>query len=98
MKTTLHFHKYHGLGNDFILIDAISQRVNIDNASELAIKLCDRHFGVGADGIILACESMTKYEDFVLQKVKEGSSIIGLYPLTNPDQKQEYFKLTENTP
>ena len=48
--------------------------------------------------VILACESMTKYEDFVLQKVKEGSSIIGLYPLTNPDQKQEYFKLTENTP
>ncbi|KAL5058300.1 hypothetical protein RYX36_029904 [Vicia faba] len=47
----LHFAKYHGLGNDFILID------NRDSSepkisSEKAVQLCDRNFGVGADGVI----------------------------------------------
>lgn len=39
----------HGLGNDFIVIEA---RENVDY-SELAIKLCDRHFGIGADGLLV---------------------------------------------
>nr|ACJ84625.1 unknown [Medicago truncatula] len=47
----LHFAKYHGLGNDFVLID------NRDSSepkisSEKAVQLCDRNFGVGADGVI----------------------------------------------
>ncbi len=33
----------HGLGNDFIVIEALE---NVDY-SELAVKLCDRHFGIG---------------------------------------------------
>lgn len=41
----------HGLGNDFIVIDGINQ--NISEYSQLAIKACDRHFGVGADGMII---------------------------------------------
>ncbi|KAG2240989.1 hypothetical protein Bca52824_096908 [Brassica carinata] len=49
----LHFVKYHGLGNDFILVD------NRDSSEpkitqEQAAKLCDRNFGVGADGVIFA--------------------------------------------
>jgi diaminopimelate epimerase len=50
---TIEFVKYHGLGNDFILIDnrASSEPVI---TPEQAIKLCDRHFGVGADGVIFA--------------------------------------------
>ncbi|KAL4354034.1 hypothetical protein GQ457_06G007830 [Hibiscus cannabinus] len=49
----LHFVKYHGLGNDFILVD------NRDSAEpritpEQAVKLCDRNFGIGADGVIFA--------------------------------------------
>ncbi|XP_020522828.1 diaminopimelate epimerase, chloroplastic isoform X3 [Amborella trichopoda] len=47
----LHFAKYHGLGNDFIMVD------NRDSMEpmvtpEQAVKLCDRNFGVGADGVI----------------------------------------------
>ena len=42
------FEKYHGTGNDFILIPP-----NPMNLSDLAIKLCDRHFGIGADGIMI---------------------------------------------
>ena len=50
---TLEFSKYHGLGNDFILIDnRHSTQPLIDQ--EQALKICDRHFGIGADGVILA--------------------------------------------
>lgn len=47
----LHFVKYHGLGNDFILVDnrdCVEPKVT----PEQAIKLCDRNFGIGADGVI----------------------------------------------
>ncbi|KAK9920729.1 hypothetical protein M0R45_029275 [Rubus argutus] len=49
----LHFVKYHGLGNDFILVD------NRDTSEpkitpEQAVRLCDRNFGIGADGVIFA--------------------------------------------
>ena len=49
---TIHFRKYQGTGNDFILLD---NRENLYNALSLAqIKfLCDRHFGIGADGLML---------------------------------------------
>ena len=45
----------HGLGNDFILMDEIDPS-KYDIAA-LAIKLCDRHQGIGADGIILILPS-----------------------------------------
>ncbi|TQE01707.1 hypothetical protein C1H46_012651 [Malus baccata] len=49
----LHFVKYHGLGNDFILVDnrgASEPKIS----PEQAAKLCDRNFGIGADGVIFA--------------------------------------------
>ena len=49
----IEFTKYHGLGNDFILIDnrtASEPRLTPDDA----VKWCDRHFGIGADGVIFA--------------------------------------------
>ncbi len=51
----IEFVKMHGLGNDYVYIDAINQ--NISNKSELAKKMSDRHFGIGSDGIILICKS-----------------------------------------
>ncbi len=47
------FTKYHGLGNDFILIDNRSSSVPVVTP-EQAIELCDRHSGIGADGVIFA--------------------------------------------
>lgn len=41
----------HGCGNDYIYIDCFKETV--ENESEAAIKMSDRHFGVGGDGIIL---------------------------------------------
>ena len=45
------FQKYHGLGNDFIILNA--KEVETTNYSELAIKVCDRKTGIGADGLIV---------------------------------------------
>jgi len=47
------FLKLHGLGNDFILIDErAEQRVPEAVKSQFAIRCCDRHRGVGADGVL----------------------------------------------
>jgi len=47
----IEFTKMHGLGNDFVVIDNMNGRISL--SKEQIIFLCDRHKGVGADGIIL---------------------------------------------
>lgn len=49
------FTKMHGLGNDYVYMDAIHQK--IENESSLAQFVSDRHFGIGSDGLILICKS-----------------------------------------
>ena len=49
------FYKMQGIGNDYIYFDCMQEP--IENPSELAIRLSDRHFGIGGDGIILLCPS-----------------------------------------
>ncbi|MEA5450356.1 diaminopimelate epimerase [Leptolyngbya sp. CCNP1308] len=49
----MEFSKYHGLGNDFILVDNRHQ-VEPVMSPEMAVQWCDRHFGIGADGVIFA--------------------------------------------
>lgn len=61
----INFFKMHGLGNDFVMIDDLDDR--IDNYKDLAIKLCDRHFGIGADGIILIKETNKDNADFKMR-------------------------------
>ncbi|RXP63508.1 diaminopimelate epimerase [Lutibacter sp. HS1-25] len=57
----LHFYKYQGTGNDFIMIDNRSLFFP-KNDVKLINKLCDRRFGIGADGLILLEPS--ENEDF----------------------------------
>ncbi|MFH1297790.1 MAG: diaminopimelate epimerase [Bacteroidota bacterium] len=47
----LSFYKYHGTGNDFILVD--NREGTIALSKKQIERLCDRHFGVGADGLML---------------------------------------------
>ena len=49
------FTKMHGLGNDYIYMDAIQQ--NIEKESALARFVSNRNFGIGSDGLILICKS-----------------------------------------
>lgn len=48
--TAINFEKYHGTGNDFIVID--NRFGAVSDKESFATKFCDRHFGVGADGVI----------------------------------------------
>ena len=48
----LHFYKYQGTGNDFVMIDNRT-KIFPKNETDKISFLCDRHFGVGADGVIL---------------------------------------------
>lgn len=50
----IQFHKYHGTGNDFILVDGRESPALLSTLTiEVVKKLCDRHFGIGADGLIV---------------------------------------------
>lgn len=53
----LPFTKMQGAGNDYIYINCFSHAVS--NPSELAVRLSNRHFGIGADGIVLIMPSET---------------------------------------
>ena len=46
----IEFSKYEGAGNDFILLDTRGRDLAID--SKMVARLCDRHFGIGADGLM----------------------------------------------
>jgi diaminopimelate epimerase len=52
------FKKYHGTGNDFVMIDNMAGTVHLSDKD--VVKICDRHFGIGSDGLIL------------LEKAKDG--------------------------
>ena len=45
------FTKMHGIGNDYVYVNCFKETV--ENPSEVAVKVSDRHFGIGSDGLIL---------------------------------------------
>jgi len=51
LKITMNFTKMQGAGNDFVLIDAGKQEHNWPQVAEA---ICNRHFGVGGDGLLVA--------------------------------------------
>jgi len=53
----LRFSKMHGLGNDFILVNCFEEKLDLAQMPELAVKACNRYFGIGADGLVLLLPS-----------------------------------------
>jgi diaminopimelate epimerase len=66
----MEFTKMHGLGNDFILIQGESKLPT--NASQLAIELCNRFFGIGADGLVYILPS--EKADFMMRIINSDGS------------------------
>lgn len=72
MSRKIEFTKMHGAGNDYIYIDA--SRFPIDNPEALAVRLSDRHKGIGGDGLILICPPETEEADFRMRMFNNDGS------------------------
>jgi diaminopimelate epimerase len=69
----LRFVKMHGLGNDFVVIEDLDSELELD--PDAVVWLCDRHFGVGADGVILVRPATTEQADlFMLYYNADGTT------------------------
>jgi len=55
----MRFWKMQGLGNDYIVIDNRDEKISDKQATDLAKRLCERRFSVGADGLLLVSNSKT---------------------------------------
>ena len=66
----LKFTKMHGLGNDYVYMDAIHQK--IEDESSLAQFVSNRNFGIGSDGLILICKS--EIADFKMRMFNQDGS------------------------
>jgi diaminopimelate epimerase len=64
------FTKMHGCGNDYVYVDCTKKL--IDDITETAIKVSDRHFGIGSDGLILIRSSQTA--DFCMDMYNNDGS------------------------
>ncbi|MBP2644721.1 MAG: Diaminopimelate epimerase [Firmicutes bacterium] len=51
----MQFSKWHGLGNDFVIVNGFKETVS--DFKQAAIEICDRHFGIGADGLVFVLPS-----------------------------------------
>src|ERR1017187_9854606 len=58
----LEFTKMNGAGNDFVLIDNRARKVKLSR--DQVVRLCDRHRGVGADGVLLLVPSVSGKADW----------------------------------
>ncbi|QTH45992.1 diaminopimelate epimerase [Cohnella sp. LGH] len=66
----MEFTKMHGLGNDFIVV--AGEQALPDHAAELAVRLCDRFFGIGADGLVYILPS--ERADFRMRIINSDGS------------------------
>ena len=66
----MHFTKMQAIGNDFIIIDLFREK--LPEPEKAAVKMCDRHFGIGADGLIIVGPS-EKY-DFSMRVINSDGS------------------------
>ncbi len=61
----MNFSKWHGLGNDFIIVNGYKE--HIDDYAEAAIAVCNRNFGIGADGLVMVLPPQTPQGDMTMR-------------------------------
>lgn len=61
----MQFSKWHGQGNDFVIVNGFQEKLN--DYRQAAIAVCDRHFGIGADGLVLLLPAATADADFKIR-------------------------------
>ena len=71
------FTKFHGLGNDYLVIEA-DQLAGIDDLGEFARRICNRHYGAGGDGIAIISKAQTDEADFNCRIFNPDGSEAGL--------------------
>lgn len=69
------FYKYHGTGNDFVIIDNRSAEYNLSD--EQIVHICDRRFGIGSDGLILIQNHPTLDFEMVFYNPDASQSFCG---------------------
>ncbi|MFZ5979803.1 MAG: diaminopimelate epimerase, partial [Candidatus Zixiibacteriota bacterium] len=89
--------KYHALGNDFLVIETINNKISRSQLSRLAVSICNRRTGVGADGIINLSASRQADKKFDIvnadgswaEKSGNGLRIAGLH-LSAGSRRREF--------
>jgi len=71
------FTKFHGLGNDYLVIEA-EQLKDVQSLGEFARRICNRHYGAGGDGIAIISKSETADADFKCRIFNPDGSEAGL--------------------
>jgi diaminopimelate epimerase len=69
----LAFTKMHGCGNDFVVVDDRTEEVDLDPSA--VAMLCDRHFGIGADGMILVRPATDPAADYYMHYINADGSL-----------------------
>ena len=70
--TPVQFAKMHGLGNDFVVVNCLSNSYDVEQLISNSAFLCDRHFGIGGDGLILVLPSQNA--DFRMRIINSDGS------------------------
>ena len=71
------FTKFHGLGNDYLVIEA-EQLAGVGDLGEFAKRICNRHYGAGGDGMAIISKSQTAEADFNCRIFNPDGSEAGL--------------------
>ena len=87
----IEFTKMHGLGNDYIYVDVTKDEKKIDEIKEKIPYFSNRHFGIGADGVIFICNSniadfkmrMFNYDGSEAEMCGNGIRCVGKYVFDN---------------
>ncbi|MEO6393636.1 MAG: diaminopimelate epimerase [Pyrinomonadaceae bacterium] len=73
----MHFVKFHGFGNDYLVFEA-GQVAAVADLADFARRICDRHYGAGADGITVVSLSANAVADFDVRIFNPDGSEAGL--------------------